>query len=74
MNRHEYSDYLNNFDALLAKIENPSIAKLIQQGVKNGMRTEEIAHFYGISVESIQNDLCVLEQIQTLTKSVSKEL
>lgn len=74
MDRKGYNDYLNNFDALLGKIENPSVAKLIQHGVKNGMRTEEIAHFYGVSVESIQNDLNILEQIQELTKTVSKEL
>lgn len=72
MNRHTYTNYLNNFDALLAKVENPGISRFIQSAVKNGMRVEEIAFFYGVSVDSIENDLAIFNRIQELTQQISK--
>lgn len=74
MDRNAYNNYLNDFDVLMAKIENPGISRQISSAVKNGMRVEEIAFFYGVSVDSIQNDLEILERIQILTQNVSKEL
>lgn len=72
MNRNAYTNYLNDFDALLAKVENPGISRLIQSAVKNGMRVEEIAFFYGVSVDSIENDLAIFNRIQELTQQISK--
>lgn len=72
MQRDAYNAYLNSFDALIAKLENPGLSRTFRQGVENGLRVEEIAHYHTLSVDTVQNDLDVLAEIQVLTNKFNK--
>lgn len=74
MQRDKYLAYLAEFDELMSQLENPQIARTMENAASHGMRVEEIAFFYSVSVDSIQNDLDILERIQILTQNVSKEI
>ncbi|UKS71882.1 hypothetical protein MOA67_gp016 [Klebsiella phage KpLz-2_45] len=74
MQRDKYLAYLAEFDELMSQLENPQIARTMENAANHGMRVEEIAFFYNIPVASVEKDIATLNKVRNLTTMITGDL